>query len=571
MKTIWWTLAVVGGMGGQLVPAAQTQADPRPDPGAGLAGVRASQQAAPAATATRRTAGKVREENVAGATNAPKLQVYAGPRDLRFNFRGVPLDTVLHYLSEAAGLTIVCQTQPRGTVDAWSEQPLNRAEAVELLNSVLNGQGYAALLRGRTLTVVSREEAKRRDLPVRMGADPKAIPRNDEMVTQILPIRHASATQLVKDLQGLLPAQAAITANESGNALVLTDTQANIRRFAEIIAALDSCISGASSLRVFPLKNADAKDLATVIKELYPAASNTGNRSAGVGNLPMMMMGGPSGMGNLPGGPGGGASVDGSSSEAKQNAARVAAVADERTNCLIVSGPEEVLATVAKLVEGLDNQAENVTAVHLFQLKNADPNETADLLASLFTSSTSSSGNTRTATQFGGRGGTMGGAGGMTGGRGGTGGGMMGGPGGGMAGLGGTMGGGAGGSDGSSSLRAQQQGTVTSVADARTGSLIVSAARDVMPRIERLIAELDASPARRQRVAVYSVQNGSVTEVATVLQELFQSSTTTSRNNQNNTDALATRQTQSIQSMGQTSSQGFGGSSRSGGSSGGSE
>src|SRR5213078_4699969 len=73
---------------------------------------------------------------------------------LRLNFRGVPLDMVLNYLSDAAGFIINIKpgTDVKGkTVDVWSNQPLNKDEAVDLLNTVLNQNDYAAVRKGRTL------------------------------------------------------------------------------------------------------------------------------------------------------------------------------------------------------------------------------------------------------------------------------------------------------------------------------------------------------------------------------------------------------------------------------------
>src|SRR5712692_6335226 len=54
---------------------------------------------------------------------------------LRLNFRGVPLEMVLNYLSDAAGFIIVLDTKVEGKVDVWSNQPLNKDEAVDLLNT----------------------------------------------------------------------------------------------------------------------------------------------------------------------------------------------------------------------------------------------------------------------------------------------------------------------------------------------------------------------------------------------------------------------------------------------------
>ena len=59
-------------------------------------------------------------------------KVSASDRNLRLNFRGVSLDMVLNYLSEAAGFIIILETEPKGKVDVWSNQPLNQEEAIDL-------------------------------------------------------------------------------------------------------------------------------------------------------------------------------------------------------------------------------------------------------------------------------------------------------------------------------------------------------------------------------------------------------------------------------------------------------
>src|SRR6185295_9424889 len=183
-------------------------------------------------------------------------------RNLRLNFRGVSMEKILDYLSDAAGFIIVMETEPKGKVDVWSNQPLSKDEAVDLLNTILNKNGYAAIRNGRTLKIVNRDEAKTKDIPVRSGADPKKIPKTEEMVTQVIPVRYANAAQLTQDLKQLLPSYATMTANESGNALVITDTQPSVRRMVEIVQALDTSIANISTIRVFPLRFADSKAMA---------------------------------------------------------------------------------------------------------------------------------------------------------------------------------------------------------------------------------------------------------------------------------------------------------------------
>jgi general secretion pathway protein D len=265
---------------------------------------------------------------------------------LRFNFKSVPLDTVLDYLSREAGFVIIKSVSVEGTVDLVSHQPMTRTEAVALLNTVLNEKGYAAIRNDRTLTIVSRSDARQRDIPVHVGNAPETIPKSDEMVTQIIPIRYAKAEELIASIKDLLPSYATLSSNASSNAIVLTGTQTDIRRIAEIVRALDSSISSISTLRVFHLQFADSKETANLITSLFQSSSTSNRQNSNSNNPFARFRGGP--FGGFGGGPGGGDSNSQNSqttpaeSAALQASSRVVAAADERTNSVVVSAPDDL-------------------------------------------------------------------------------------------------------------------------------------------------------------------------------------------------------------------------------------
>ena len=211
---------------------------------------------------------KAAEPKEAQADPAPVPSPADAEKGLRMNFRGVPLEMVLEYLSDAAGFIIILETEVKGKVDAWSNAPLGKQDAVDLLNTVLAKNGYAAIRNGRTLRIISRDDARTKDVPVRAGNDPQEITKSEEMVTQIIPVRYANATQIIQNLQPLIPAYArdSFTANEGGNSLLLTATKTDVRRVVEIVRALDDSISSTSNLKVYALKYADAKTLATAVR-----------------------------------------------------------------------------------------------------------------------------------------------------------------------------------------------------------------------------------------------------------------------------------------------------------------
>src|SRR5207249_3789890 len=157
-------------------------------------------------------------------------------------------------------------------------------------------------------------------------------------------------------------------------------------------------------------------------------------------------------------------------------ASRVVAVADERSNSLVVSAPEEFIPTIEHLVAELDVNATDITELRVFHLKHADPVEMADLFSQLFpdVSKTSNAANqNQPGFRFGGA-------------------------------FGGPFNNNANRSNQSSeSERMKKKGQVLAVADQRTSSIIVSADRDLMDQIADMIAQLDSSSPKIQMVYVF--------------------------------------------------------------------
>ena len=113
------------------------------------------------------------------------------------------------------------------------------------------------------------------------------------------------------------------------------------------------------------------------------------------------------------------------------------------------------------------------------------------------------------------------------------------------------------GGNGATSDRSKKMGKVIAVAEPRTRSLIVSAAKEMMPQIDAMVRSLDLSPAKKQKVRTYNLENASVAEVEAVLRAQFEAQN--SRNTQNNqNNALTTRQNQANQTTQQGLTSGFG-------------
>lgn len=316
------------------------------------------------------------EPAVSAAAQTPA----AARTGLRFNFRGAPLETVLNYMSEAAGYVIVLESPVRGTIDMWSAQPVSREEAVQLLNLALNKNGYTASVQGRNLIVSSKDDAKKRNIPIRTGNDPLEIPENAEMVMQIIPLRHIDAVQAATDLATLLPSSSTLTANQDSNSLVVTDTQINVRHIVSLVAALDGSSDSVSAMRVFKLENADPVEMANLLTNVFqaPVGSVSGSaaqRQSAARNATRSTQRPRSSSG------GSGAAASG------VRTTPVVAVADPRTYSVIVTAPKEEMPEIAEIVAQLDSSNARKQKVFVYTLENADVRQVENVLKNLFQSS----------------------------------------------------------------------------------------------------------------------------------------------------------------------------------------
>jgi general secretion pathway protein D len=302
--------------------------------------------------------------------DTPDLQAEV-PSGITLNFRDAPLTAVLEHLSRVAGLVIVEETAVQGRVSVMSHQPLDVEEAVSLLNTVLAEEGYAAVRKDRVLKIVTLEDAKQMSVPVRSGTDPEAIEPTDEVITQVMPLKFADAEQVREDLAPLIPSYANLSANASSNALIMTDTGANVRRIAEIVRALDTHMATVAEVRVFPLAYADAADAAALINDLFEETEAARSGPGGGFNMRRFFRG--------PGGRGGDESEEGVS-----RAPSIVAAADERTNTVVVTGPADTLRVVEGVLAQLDANPVAEESIFTYRLKNAQAANVAEVLNDLF-------------------------------------------------------------------------------------------------------------------------------------------------------------------------------------------
>ncbi len=222
--------------------------------------------------------------------------------------------------------------------------------------------------------MVSLGAARNLNIPVTTGNDPDKIPESDDVVTHIVPVRYADAGRLQADLTPLISDYAVLTSNEASNSLIITDTNANIRRLVKIIKAVDTQMSSVADVKVFLLKYADSNRTAELINQVFKQQT-TATTTQGQ-NPFVRMMGGR-------GGRGGGEEQQTGGSGAAQNVPVIAS-SDDRTNAVVVSGPSDVLVVIEQVVKELDSNPDEERQLFTYKLKYAQASNIMEKLNNLF-------------------------------------------------------------------------------------------------------------------------------------------------------------------------------------------
>jgi general secretion pathway protein D len=398
---------------------------------------------------------------------APSTQPTTGPTPMpgkfSFNFKDAPVDAILDFLSQRAGFSILKD----GPVDAHatilSKQPVSAEQAVTLLDSALKVNGFAVIRQGQILHIVTRDKARKGNVPVQFGNDPAAIAEGDELVTQVIPISNVSATKLRDDLKPLIATDADVTANDGSNSIIITDSSSAVRRLVTIIAAVDSHEATTAQLRVVQLKRANATATAKLIETLFkPEPAAGGQPQPG---MPPQMQGGPGG----PAGAGAG--------ESQRHGQNVIAAADDRTNTLLVLASADSLKVVDEIVKQVDADVPNpapAAEIHAFPLRFAAADVTAKLVTDIFKAPNSSGGSPFF--YFFGQGGNT---------------------------------------------DEKKDVPVNAVSDDRTNTMIVTAPKEKMGIVEGLVRQLDTSPMVSAELKVFHLRFASADDAAKVITDMF--------------------------------------------------
>ncbi|CUB04820.1 type II secretion system secretin GspD [Marinomonas fungiae] len=257
------------------------------------------------------------------------------------NLQQADIGVFIQQVAKMTGKSFIVDPRVKGKVSVISNEALNEEAVYRLLLSVLTVHGYAALETADGIKVVPQNIAKQSGVDF----DSQGIAAGGLLVTRMIPVKQATASELVPILRPLIPQYGHLAAVDSVNALIISDHADNIRELESLIARLDNSSEGV--VRVLPLEHAWANDVLGLITELT-GASATSNGSANT--QPVMT---------------------------------TKVIADDRTNRMVIKGKLEDVQKVEALIKQLDSPTKVASRLSVLPLRYADAPKTAELIGGL--------------------------------------------------------------------------------------------------------------------------------------------------------------------------------------------
>lgn len=250
------------------------------------------------------------------------------------NLQQADISIFIRQVAEMTDRSFIVDPRVKGKVTVISNASLDEDAVFRLFLSVLTVHGYAVLESPEGFKILPQNIAKQGGL----NFDPSGGAPGELMVTRVLAIKNAVASELVPILRPLIPQYGHLAAVPTMNALIISDHADNIRSLEDLVERLDNTIEG--EMVVIPLKHAWAGDVITLLQQLTTTTTGKGARASDVTTI----------------------------------------VADERTNRLILKGKPGELNQIKDLIIKLDIPAEKTSRLQYVPLQYADATKVAELL-----------------------------------------------------------------------------------------------------------------------------------------------------------------------------------------------
>lgn len=150
------------------------------------------------------------------------------------NYKEADIRQIIEAVGEVTGRNFIIDPRVNGNVTMLSSTPMSPDAFYEAFLSILEVYGFIAMETGDITKILPNASA--RQYPGYLSTDDAAA---DDIVTQVIQVQNIGAAQLVPILRPLIPQYGHLAAHPGSNMLIISDRAMNVKRMVRIIRRID--------------------------------------------------------------------------------------------------------------------------------------------------------------------------------------------------------------------------------------------------------------------------------------------------------------------------------------------
>lgn len=197
----------------------------------------------------------------------------AAPRNIRFQFEGIPYRDVIERFAQMSGKPLLAETNVLGTLSYNDPNPYTFPEALDTLNLILSMKGFMLVESGHYLRLVPLKELPSMPLRILRSADPTGDVRPGEVVTVVLDVENVDSKEVADAVTAMLSKAGSLAVLPRGRGLIVTDRIENIQRMRLLLSAVDTKSTVNRQMKTYTLLNASGAIVADLLNRTFGVAT----------------------------------------------------------------------------------------------------------------------------------------------------------------------------------------------------------------------------------------------------------------------------------------------------------
>lgn len=190
-------------------------------------------------------------------------------KEISLNFESVDIREIIQTFSELLKLDYIIEPGISGNITLHTSNKIPVQNLFRMFEQILALNNIAIIKKGNFYHFLPMPEAKRNPIGIYHGKDRHAIPDEDRLIIQIIPLKYINANSLKAMIAPLLSKNAHFISLDTSNTLIVVELASNIRRLVEIIDALDINTIDSTDIDLYSMTYSDAVEISKNLQEIF--------------------------------------------------------------------------------------------------------------------------------------------------------------------------------------------------------------------------------------------------------------------------------------------------------------